>query len=257
MGDSPPEFTQPPQPADCASARQARSLFSAYLHAIRHELQAPLRSIEGFSQLLSRTLSVQTQQATHPHLERILASVAQLNQRVEALTALSSLYHHPFEPAEIDLTEAFTEAFAQLQRAQPERSVQLDLGPPRMIWADPHLLARMVRELAENAWKFTRDRPEAQIRLTDHPHGYAVGLQDNGTGFEPSRAATIFQPFSRAHHSRNFEGLGIGLSVVDQIVHLHGGQVHIEAGLDQGCTLWFSLPIGPQRSCEPALPAES
>ncbi len=217
----------------------------AFAFSVSHDLRAPLHVIQGFSQVLqSRHAGQMDAKALH-YLQRIRFSVNQMEQLVEGILRLSRLARRPLERQQVDVDRLVAEVLEQARSegilTTHEVTVQPGLGTAQ---ADQVLLRQVFANLLSNACKFAgkQARPQISIAATAGPGGERVyTVRDNGTGFDPTHASQLFEPFRRLHLADEYPGLGIGLSIVQRIVQRHGGRVWAEAAEGEGASFHFTL----------------
>jgi two-component system, NtrC family, sensor kinase len=215
----------------------------AFSYSVSHDLRAPLRAIDGFSQILLEDYAKQLDDAGQSHLRRICAAAQRMGHLIDAMLTLSRVTRADVLRKPVDLGLLAAAVATQLRAAQPERKVDFIIAEGLHVEGDPHLLRALLDNLLGNAWKFTRDRSPAVIELgvlgADPP---VYSVRDNGAGFDMAHAAKLFAPFQRLHDASKFAGTGIGLATVKRIVDRHGGRVWAEAHVDRGATVHFTLP---------------
>jgi len=215
----------------------------AFSYSVSHDLRAPLRSMDGFAAVLiedyAQTLDAEGKDA----LERIRAASQRMGQLIDELLRLSHVGRTALKLERVDLSALARGIAEALQRAQPERRVRWEIDPDLGLEADPPLVRVLMQNLLENAWKFTGKTEQAVIRVgalaRDRRRAFFVA--DNGAGFDMAHASKMFGAFQRLHHTEDFPGTGIGLAIVQRIVHRHGGQIWAEAKPDAGATFFFVL----------------
>lgn len=227
--------------AEVAAANKELENFS---YSVSHDLRAPLSTIDGFSRLLEGAVASGNAERGKHYLQRIRLGVGNINELIAALLAVSRLLRAPMAVQAVDLGALAQGAFAALQEADPERTVQIEVQPALIAQGDPALLKQLVDHLAGNAWKFTSKKEGAAIAVgsqsgTDGETVYF--FRDNGAGFDMAHAEKLFGIFQRLHVSSDFPGIGAGLSTVQRIVMRHGGKVWAEAAPEQGATIYFTL----------------
>jgi len=219
-----------------------------FSYSVSHDLRAPLRSIDGFGQVLEESapdLNVEARTALH----RIRAATERMGLLVDDLLQLSQVSAAPLRPAPVDLSAMASEVLDALKREAPQRDVTCVVTPEIKAMGDPGLLRIVLENLLGNAWKFSAKTAQARIEFgallkqADAPVHYYV--RDNGAGFDPQYAAKLFGPFQRLHHETDFPGTGIGLATVARIVHRHGGRIWAEGRPGAGATFYFTLPQSP------------
>ena len=215
----------------------------AFSYSVSHDLRAPLRSIDGFSQILLEDYAEKIDDSGKGHLRRICAAAQRMGHLIDAMLTLSRVTSAPTHRKPVDLGLVAATVATQLRATQPERPVEFIIAKGLNVEGDPHLLRALLENLLGNAWKFTRGRSPAVIELGAldgaDPRVYIV--RDNGAGFDMAHAAKLFTPFQRLHGASEFEGTGIGLATVRRIVDRHGGHVWAEGEVDRGATVHFTL----------------
>ncbi len=216
----------------------------AFSYSVSHDLRAPLRAIDGFSQILLEDYGKQLDDNGQGHLRRICAAAQRMGHLIDALLTLSRVTSAGLERKPVDLGLLATAVATQLRATQPERQVEFIIAEGLDVEGDPHLLRALLENLLGNAWKFTRDRSPAIIELSvvDGAGPAVYSIRDNGAGFDMAHASKLFAPFQRLHAASEFAGTGIGLATVQRIVDRHGGRVWAEGAVDQGATVHFTLP---------------
>jgi PAS domain S-box-containing protein len=233
----------------------ANNELESFSYSVSHDLRAPLRSIDGFSQILLRRYHEQLDDTGRDYLERVRRASQRMGQLIDDLLALSRVTRGTLRRENVDLSLLARQVIDELARAEPERLVRVSIQPGLRTYGDPGLLRVALDNLLGNAWKFTRHTAAAEI---DFSCQGSVGqevyvVRDNGAGFDPAYAKKLFQVFQRLHGQEEFEGTGIGLATVQRVIRRHLGRVWAEAAPGQGARLYFTLP---QRAVErPALGA--
>jgi PAS domain S-box-containing protein len=219
----------------------------AFAYSVSHDLRAPLRSLEGFSQVLLEDFAADLDEEAQRYLGRIQANVARMAQMIDDLLHLSRATRSQLRREHTDLSELAREVLAELAVQQPERSVDADVADGLVARADPHLVRLVLQNLIGNAWKFTAQADEPAIRIgVSRQDGIDVfSVADNGAGFDMTYAHKMFDPFQRLHSAAEFEGTGIGLAIVARIVTRHGGQIRADGTPGGGATFRFSLTPAP------------
>lgn len=232
--------------------RQAQELeaanqeLEAFSYSVSHDLKGPLQAISGFSKLLLEgyrdTLDVTARQ----YLDFIQGETRRMSEITEALLSLAGVTGAELRSEPLDLSAIAAGIAADLTRRHPARRCTVDIEPGLSDRGDMRLLTIALENLIGNAWKFTGKRANAHIQFgsvaRDGKRIYYV--RDNGAGFAPQHASRLFTPFHRQHNASDFEGTGIGLSIVKRIIERHGGRVWADAAPDEGATFHFSLGSG-------------
>jgi len=216
----------------------------AFSYSVSHDLRAPLRSIDGFSQLLLQDQADHLDAKGQDYLRRVCESAQRMGQLIDDLLLLSRVGRAGLTRARIDLSSIACAVFEELKSKDSERQVQLRVAERLLVEADAGLMRIAFDNLLGNAWKFTAKIPEAQIEIgSKHEEGGAVFfVRDNGAGFEMKYAENLFRPFQRLHSDSDFPGTGIGLATVYRIIDRHGGRIWAEGAVGQGATFYFTIP---------------
>jgi PAS domain S-box-containing protein len=219
----------------------------AFAYSVSHDLRAPLRSLEGFSQVLLEDYAAGLDEQGREYLQRIQANVGRMAQMIDDLLHLSRATRVELRRDRADLTALADEVIADLRAANPDREIDVSIADSLVAPGDPDLIRLVLQNLLGNAWKFTAQRPGAAISVTaGQQDGVEVFMvQDNGAGFDMRYADKLFSPFQRLHSTTEFEGTGIGLAIVQRIVTRHGGQIRANGVPGQGATFRFSLTPAP------------
>jgi light-regulated signal transduction histidine kinase (bacteriophytochrome) len=216
----------------------------SFSYSVSHDLRAPLRSIDGFSQALVEDAGPTLTPDALDHLQRIRAATQRMGRLIDDMIGLSKLSRAEMKLERIDVTDLVEQIVAELRRHGPERTVDVLIRPGMTATGDPQLVRLAFQNLIENAWKFTSRRSRATIDIgqsRDEEGTPAFYVGDNGAGFDPAYADKLFGAFQRLHASVEFPGTGIGLATVQRIVHRHGGHVWAEGETNQGACFYFTL----------------
>jgi PAS domain S-box-containing protein len=215
----------------------------AFSYSISHDLAAPLRSIDGFSQILLEDYAEVLDDEGKDYLSRVRASSQHLGQLIDALLKLSRMTRREIRRERVDLSAMAEDIARELRIGQPERQVEFVIADGLVVDGDAWLLRIALENLLGNAWKFTGKSTPARIEfgVTEHEDVLAYFVRDNGAGFDMSYADKLFGAFQRLHTTEEFPGTGIGLATVQRIVHRHGGHTWAEGRVGQGATFYFTL----------------
>ncbi len=215
----------------------------AFNYSVSHDLRAPLRPLDGFSLALLESYGDKLDAQAKDYLLRIRAAALRMSQLIEDLLRLSRIRRADLRPQPVDLAAIGEAIAAELRQSDPTRAVEFVVKPDAHAHGDSRLLRIVLENLLRNAWKFTQKKATARIELgmrTERGETvYFVG--DDGVGFDPAFAHRLFTPFERLHASSEFEGTGIGLAIVQRIIHHHGGRVWAESAPGHGATFFFTL----------------
>jgi signal transduction histidine kinase len=220
----------------------ANQELESFSYSVSHDLRAPLRAINGFSQALiedAKNLSSECQE----HVNRIVHASKKMGLLIDSLLNFSRLVRTDLIKTEIDLSEMATEIIASLREAAPTREVEVEIEPHLKAFGDQRLIYSALQNLIENAWKFTGQTDNAYIKFgTLVQNGVTTFyVRDNGVGFDMSYVNKLFGAFQRLHNETAFAGTGIGLATVRRIIRRHGGQTWAEGQVDGGATFYFTL----------------
>jgi PAS domain S-box-containing protein len=226
-----------------AALAQTNRELETFAYSVAHDFRAPLRAMDGYSALLLEEQSARLDDEGREHLARIRASSNRMGKLIDDLLRLAELGQREVRRESVDLTAAAGAVAAELRAAHPRRDVQLRIPGGLTAHADRSLATALLRELLDNAWKFSARRPAARIELgmlaQDGVRQYFVS--DDGTGFDMQYAHKIFTPFARLHGPEEFPGTGIGLALAKRIVERHGGRLWVQAREGEGAVFWFTL----------------
>ena len=216
----------------------------AFSYSVSHDLRAPLRSINGFSQALLEDCLDQLDTTGQDYLWRIRSATQRMGQLIDDLLTLSRVTRSDIHKESIDLGRLASHICTNLQQAHPERQVKFAVQKGLVTHGDVRLLQVVLDNLLNNAWKFTSNQLQAKIEFGAILKENSIPVyfvRDDGVGFDMAFVDKLFKPFQRLHGMREFPGNGIGLATVQRIIHRHGGQVWAEGVLNQGATFYFTL----------------
>ncbi|MFG1989975.1 ATP-binding protein [Actinoplanes sp. NPDC048988] len=219
----------------------------AFAYSVSHDLRAPLRSLEGFSQVLLEDYAGVLDAEGQRYLSRIQANAERMAQMIDDLLHLSRATRSELRRERTDLSALAREISEELHASDPLRTVTFDIPDGLEALGDPHLIRLVLQNLLGNAYKFTSYEPEPRITLscTLKDDVAVFTIRDNGAGFEMRHAHKMFDPFQRLHAQSEFEGTGIGLAIVHRIVTRHGGQICASGEPGEGAAFSFSLSPAP------------
>lgn len=215
----------------------------SFSYSVSHDLRAPLRAIDGFSQALQEDYEERLDDAGKGYLTRIRQAAQRMGQLIDDLLRLSKVTRANMDPQDVDLTELAQDIAANLQMSDPSRAAEFQIAPNMKTRGDAQLLQIALENLLGNAWKFTGNRNPARIEFGTTSQGKETTyfIKDNGAGFDMAYVGQLFGAFRRLHDARTFPGTGIGLATVQRIIHRHAGRIWAEAAVDQGATFYFTL----------------
>jgi light-regulated signal transduction histidine kinase (bacteriophytochrome) len=226
-----------------AQLQYTNSELEAFCHTVSHDLRAPLRSIDGFSQALLEDFPRDVPEDAQRYLARIRAATQRMGQLIEDLLNLSRVSRVELERRDVDVSEIARQVVNDLQQREPERKVDMLIWEGMRATVDSRLLRAALENLIGNAWKFTSKAASPRIEIGRVPDGERVTffVRDNGAGFDMAYSNKLFGAFQRLHSGNDYAGTGIGLATVQRIVHRHGGRVWAEAQPGKGATFFFTV----------------
>ncbi|MBI4266907.1 MAG: hypothetical protein HY668_00885 [Chloroflexi bacterium] len=215
----------------------------AFSYSVSHDLRAPLRVMDGFSQAILEDFGDKLNSEGKEYLQYIRTSSQLMARLIDDLLNLSRITRAELNLQKVNLSEIALEVVKDLQRSQPGRRVEFIIAPGLEAYGDNHLLKLVLENLLGNASKFTARQPTAKIEFgVTRSHGAeAYFVRDNGAGFDMTYAHKLFKPFQRLHRPEDFSGTGIGLASVHRIINRLGGKVWAEGEPDKGAAFYFTL----------------
>jgi len=223
--------------------------FEAFSYSVAHDLRAPLRGIDGFSQALLEDYSEKLDAEGQHYLRRVRESAQHMGRLIESLLMLARVTQSDLRRERVDLSGIARGTIGRLRGAQPDRQVEVLIADRLFGTGDRRLLEIAFENLLGNAWKFTGKRANARIEFGCAEDGdFVFFVRDNGAGFDTSYASKLFGVFQRLHAASEFDGTGIGLATVQRIIRRHGGRIWAEGEVDRGATFFFTLEDRNQRA---------
>jgi PAS domain S-box-containing protein len=227
-----------------AQLEAANRELETFSYSVSHDLRAPLRSIDGFSQALLEDCGDRLDTPGQDFLQRIRGATRRMSELIDALLGLSRVTRTELQREPIDLSAMAAAVIAELRRQEPARRVDVVIAPALRATGDSRLLRVVMENLLGNAWKFSAKKPQAYLEFggqTELDGTPVFFVRDNGAGFDPKYADKLFGAFQRLHRMSEFPGTGIGLATVQRVIHRHGGRVWAEGEVDQGAIFYFTL----------------
>jgi signal transduction histidine kinase len=216
----------------------------SFAYSVSHDLRAPLRHVVGYSELLQKQASSLLDEKSRRYTRTILESAKRMGNLIDDLLAFSRIGRAETKNTLVSLDQLVKEVVAEIRLDTGGRDIVWKIHPLPVCYGDRSMLRLVIGNLLSNAVKFTRMRARAEIEIgcADGEDEVEVFVRDNGAGFDMQYVDKLFGVFQRLHLPEEFEGTGIGLATVRRIIHRHGGEVRAEGAVDQGATLYFSLP---------------
>ncbi len=218
----------------------------SFCYTVSHDLRAPLRAIDGFSQALIEDFPADVPEEALRYLDRIRAATQRMGQLIEDLLNLSRVSRVELARREVDVGELARQVATDLHVRDPSRAVEIAVWDEMRVDADPRLLRAALENLMGNAWKFTGkvERPRIEVGALRDNGRSTFFVKDNGAGFDMAYANKLFGAFQRLHSERDYAGTGIGLATVQRIMHRHGGRIWADAKPGKGAVFFFTLEPG-------------
>ncbi|MCE1252662.1 MAG: ATP-binding protein, partial [Anaerolineae bacterium] len=215
----------------------------AFSYSVSHDLRAPLRTMDGFSNILISDYREQLDEQGRFLLTRIQDASQRMGCLIEDLLNLSRVTRQELTCQQVNLSLIVLRIAAELNEQNPSRHVKFEIEPDLFVSADPSLIKIAMENLINNAFKFTSQREDALIKMgTIYQNDETVYfVQDNGAGFDMAYAGKLFAPFQRLHSVKEFPGTGIGLVIVQRIIMRHGGRIWPQAEPEKGATFFFTF----------------
>jgi PAS domain S-box-containing protein len=215
----------------------------AFSYSVSHDLRAPLRAVDGFSQAVEEDYGPQLPEEGRRYLRTIRNGAQRMGLLIDDLLAFSRLSRQPLSKQPVNTGELVRHILEELTPQQNGRPIEIRIGDLPACDGDAALLKQVWINLLSNALKYTRKRDPAivEIGCTREKGEDVYFVRDNGTGFDMQYAHKLFSVFQRLHRAEDYEGTGVGLAIVQRIVHRHGGRVWADAALDRGATFYFTL----------------
>jgi signal transduction histidine kinase/ABC-type sugar transport system substrate-binding protein len=233
-----------------STAEVANQELEAFSYSISHDLRTPLRAIDGFSRILLEDYLPQLEPRAQHLLQRVRAAAQHMGQLIDDLLIFSRFSRQPLTKRPVSMADLVQQALQDLRPEYEQRPIQFAIGELPACQADPALLKQVVLNLLSNAIKYTRGRDVARVEVGAQASGDGpvYFVRDNGVGFDMASAHRLFGVFQRLHPaSEEFEGTGVGLAIVQRILHRHGGRVWAESAVGQGATFYFTLAASDTR----------
>jgi light-regulated signal transduction histidine kinase (bacteriophytochrome) len=229
-----------------AQLEEANRELEAFSYSVSHDLRAPLRAVDGFSQAVVEDFGPQLPEEGRRQLQTIRHAAQRMGELIDDLLTFSRLSRQPLKKQTVNTEELVHAALAEVGAQGEGRKVQIKFGDLPPCEGDRSLLKQVWINLLSNAFKYSRKRAEAIIEIgcTDQNGEKVYFVRDNGSGFDMRYADKLFRVFQRLHRAEEFEGTGVGLAIVQRIVHRHGGRVWVDAAVDRGAAFYFTLNGG-------------
>jgi light-regulated signal transduction histidine kinase (bacteriophytochrome) len=241
-----PALTIAPQESKKDQTKSPFEELEALSYSVSHDLRAPLRSIQSNCEWLNSKHAKQLDSEGRAMLQRIASSSEHMEKLLDGLLDLSRAASLDYKFSLLDMTALTRSVVDELLKTdEGNSSLLISIQPLQPAWGDATLIRQVWFNLLSNAFKYTRYLPQRKIIVESHQEDNIImySVSDNGAGFDMQYANQLFHAFHRLHESEKFEGIGVGLAIVQQIIRKHGGRVWAEGKVDQGARFYFALPI--------------
>jgi len=241
----------------------ANKELESFIYSVSHDLRAPLRTISGFIKILVQDYSDRLDVQARDYMDRVYGGSEKMSKLIEELLYLSQISRQEVDRIKFSISNKAASIVVGLRETDPGRSVEVGIEEGLAAFADPGLTEIVLSNLLGNAWKFTSKTESARIEFGAFEEGTVPDLRtasggvveaglsparktvyyvrDNGMGFDPKYKERLFTPFQRLHSDKEFEGTGIGLSIVERIIRRHGGRIWAESERGKGAAFFFTL----------------
>jgi light-regulated signal transduction histidine kinase (bacteriophytochrome) len=225
-----------------AELENANRELESFSYSVSHDLRAPLRHISSYSSIIESEHADKLDDEVKGYLARIIEGCNKMGLLIDDLLELSQLSRSELKFGRVDLSRIVHNIAEALIESEPERKVRFKIEDGLVARGDERLLEVVLNNLIGNAWKYSSKVAEAEIEFgsTTIGSGQVYFVKDNGAGFDKNYAGNLFAPFHRLH-GPEFEGTGIGLAIVQRIIHRHSGSVWADAVEGEGATFYFTL----------------
>ncbi len=225
--------------------KEVNNELEAFSYSVSHDLRSPLRAITGFSNILMEDYTDTLDSEGKRLLNVIQSNTKKMGQLIDDLLSFSRLGRKEIKKSNVNMEDLAKSIFEELRFINPERALKLNLNTLPPAQGDPALIREVFVNLLTNAIKFTKNKENAVIEIDGEAKGKEniYYVKDNGVGFDMEYVNKLFGVFQRLHSDKEFEGTGVGLAIVQRVIHRHGGRVWAEGKVNGGATFYFTLPI--------------
>ncbi len=225
----------------------------AFSYTVSHDLRAPLRSINGFSKVIIEDFQKDMDGTCLDYFQRIISNSAKMEELINEILKLSRISSNPMLLEQVNITDITKKIETELRQSDPDRQFNMKIQEGITVQGDKNLMQIMMYNLIENAWKFTKYQPSANIEVgsSKQKDKEILFVKDNGIGFDMKDVEKLFQPFHRLQNESKFPGTGIGLATVSKIVNRHNGLIWAKAGKEHGAIFYIQLPQNTDETQDP------
>jgi PAS domain S-box-containing protein len=223
---------------------QLNSELESFSYSVSHDLRAPLRSIDGYTQILLEDYAEKLDTEGKRVLNVVVNNARRMATLIDDLLDFSRIGRKDVAMQNVSTENMVASVISELKALEDGRDIETVVHSLDNCEADPNLLRQVWVNLISNAFKYTRKRQKAHVEISSYknPSEVVFKVKDNGTGFDMQYSHKLFGVFQRLHRQQEFEGTGVGLAIVHRIVSRHGGRVWAEGEMDKGAAFYFSLP---------------
>jgi PAS domain S-box-containing protein len=215
----------------------------SFSYSVSHDLRSPLRTLDGFSEVVLMEYGDKLDDTGKDYLHRVRKASQTMSQLIDDILKLSRISRAEMHWENVNLSESAESIIEELKSSQSERQVKFVIAPKIIVKGDKNLLQIALKNLLENAWKYTGKCPISRIEFgaiqKDSERVYF--FRDNGIGFDMQYANKLFQPFQRLHDDKDYSGSGIGLATTQRVIRRHNGRIWAESEIGKGTTFYFTL----------------
>jgi PAS domain S-box-containing protein len=215
----------------------------SFSYSVSHDLRSPLRSIDGFSNLLLKNYSNLLDDQGKDYFQRVMKASRRMGLLIDDLMKLSRFTRIEMKRGITNLSSIAESIVEEFKSADPERQINIFIQPGMIANVDSDLIQNALQNLFDNAWKYSKNKADAKIEFgaMEKDGNTVYYVRDNGAGFDMKYVDKLFSAFQRLHSDDEFEGTGIGLATVNRIIHRHGGTIWAEGAVNSGATFYFTL----------------
>ena len=227
-----------------AQLEEANKDLESFSYSVSHDLRAPLRAINRFTQLLTEDFSHQLDDESRSLLDDIIRNSKQMGSLIDNLLEFSHIGKLSLSVVDVNVEKLVDSVILEQRQHDPERNIKLQIKKLQNIKGDKNMLKQVFINLISNAFKYTRKIKDAVVEIGSYVEGSSCVyyVKDNGAGFNMKYYPRLFGVFQRLHSSSEFEGTGVGLAIIQRIVTKHGGKIWAESGIGEGACFYISLP---------------
>jgi PAS domain S-box-containing protein len=215
----------------------------SFSYSVSHDLRAPLRAIDGYTRMILRDQRDKLNDDAQRKFDLIRSNTQMMGKFIDDLLSFSRLGRLDLNLSRLDMESLVNDVWMELQIINPGRKIDLKIKNIPLGWGDRTLIKQVYSNLLSNAVKYTNFRDNVYVEVGGYKEGdeYIYYVKDNGVGFDMEYYDKLFGVFQRLHSADEYEGTGVGLAIVQRIIHRHGGRVWANAAVDKGATFYFTL----------------